>query len=113
MRKGWLRKGGWVAIGLVLVLGLYGVVFAAGGPSGNTPPGGGASGGMTDLHAAHHGAMMAAMPAAMPAMGQAMMDPAAMEAMHQSMMNMSFDDMVRLCQAHHGQAVKDGAGAAK
>ncbi|ADU51718.1 hypothetical protein Tmar_1609 [Thermaerobacter marianensis DSM 12885] len=131
MRKGWL-----LVIGLVLVLGVYSVVFAANGSGAGTSSGDGTDGttvdtlaepaagrnsggsmvrdgissaATADLHAAHHPTVAATTSGA----AHGSMDLSNMETMHRTMMNTSFDDMLRLCQAHHDLAANGGPAASK
>lgn len=100
-----VRRGWALPLGLVLVLGVYSAVFAATGNAGPRE----ANGALVpaDVHAVHHPAMVAARAGS----SRGPMTGAGMDAMHETMMNMSYDEMIRLCQAHH-TAMTSGAAAA-
>ncbi|QIA27467.1 hypothetical protein DYI95_007965 [Thermaerobacter sp. PB12/4term] len=100
-----VRRGWTLLLGLVLVLGVYSAALAASGNAGPRGPNGAAV--PAGMRAVHHPAMAAARAGSSrgPTAG------AGMDAMHQTMMNMSSDEMIRLCQAHH-TAMTSGAAAA-
>lgn len=100
-----VRRGWALLLGLVLVLGVYSAVFAATGNAGPREANGAAA--PADLRAAHHPTLAAATAGA----SQGPTAVAGMDAMHQTMMNMSYDEIIRLCQAHH-TAMTSGAAAA-